>query len=97
MEKSTVVSSVFGKQLPNIQASSWLPMDDCTRAMVCSTAGLVKRRFARGGRTTGKLVSAAQAGVGSKAMVEAMNEVLRMNSRRVIKTKLMWLKHSAIS
>jgi hypothetical protein len=84
MEKSTVVSSVFGKQLPNIQASSLLRMDDCTCAMVFSTAGLVKRRFASGVRTTGKSFSAASDSDGVSANVEAANEVLQMNWRRVI-------------
>ena len=79
-----MVSSVLGKQLPNIQASSLLPMDDWTRAMVFSTAGLLNFRFASGMRTTGKPVSDADASEGTSISVEAASDVLRMNSRRFI-------------
>jgi hypothetical protein len=73
---------VFGKQLPNIHASSGLPMDDWTRPMVRSTAALLNFRFALGTRTTGKFVSAAQVSEGASIKLEAASEVLRMNSLR---------------
>jgi len=58
-------------------------MEDCTWAMVFSTAGLLNLRFASGVRTTGNPFSAA-ANKGVRARVEAAREVLRMNSRRFI-------------
>ena len=60
MLKSTVVSKVLGKQLPNIHASSLLPMEPPICAITCSTAALVNFLLDSGVRTTGKPDSAAQ-------------------------------------
>jgi hypothetical protein len=69
------VSNVFGKQLPNIHASSLLPMLAPTCAITCSTAGLLNFRLDSGVRTTGKSESAAHP-VWFSAKAEPINAVL---------------------
>src|ERR1019366_959190 len=83
MEKSTVVSSVLGKQLPNIQAISWLPMWDCTSWMARSTATLLNLRLLSGVRTTGNSEVAAKL-ADETASAEAASVVLRIKSLRFI-------------
>jgi hypothetical protein len=53
---------VFGKQLPNIQASSGSAIRLCTDLRKASTAGDVKVRSPTSGRFDKKAVSSAQAG-----------------------------------
>ena len=48
--------------------------------MILSTAGLLKRRFASGTRTTGNLVVSAKVIEGASVKLEAASVVLRMNS-----------------
>ena len=59
-------------------------MEDRTRSMVRSTAGLLNLRLASAARTTGKAESAAQTVVDPRARAEVTNEVSRIKSLRFI-------------
>jgi hypothetical protein len=59
-------------------------MEDLTRWIVRSTAGLLNLRLASGVRTTGNPESAAQL-LALRSTADAARDVLRTNSRRFIK------------
>jgi hypothetical protein len=59
-----------------------LPIENCTRALVFSTVGLLNFRFPSTKHTTGKLVSVAPRSDGASARVESTNDALRINALR---------------